>query len=924
MCQQSFSLRREKRSFSWPSFFGGSSSTDVVENETPQTVASVQDFQVVPQQHVEIPIQNLSPGYHYPIWRVHKYNGIELKPMPVSLVRQQHLQQLHTQIPYSQLQQWQQLHPSQLQGQQHESVAARQPQFHSATASNCRPKAAIPPELQDLAQQFGIKDASKLPSLEDAMGLLGTTSRAETIQTIKELAATPDGMNLIRQFLASDEGAAASEDPSNGNQCDDVSLSQPAVSQDRQNRLPNTDFRHGSSSNLPLHQEYGVPKAPQQHNVYGLPNAQQGAPFRQQPESNIMSLIKQDAVVPHEQYGVPNELSTAHSEHQGYNTPKISFEQSQHGHEVYGLPDVKPAVPFQQGYYAPRTNRVESAKSEAAPHKEYNVPSEESNAAHETHEEYGLPNVGETNASQHEVYGLPNAQEHTDGGFVDTQQEYGLPSAGESSASDQQKSYGLPSAGESNASEHHESYGLPHVQEPVNFLQQGHYPPQTETTSSNAEETIVPHQEYNVPMESSHQSQVPHGTYGVPSDSFSLPNTVNNNRFAQPDLVPEPHQSYEIGSNEKETVQFDQQQAHNQYALPATSTVNLQTSNTAQSNDGHRTAYALPHQRFFEAPSTSKQAQYGAPTKFTSNNQRTYVPIFRQVDGALDRANTNLYLGELLTTTLRPDAGFLERVGAWTRYFAPPGPTVPIVPPQVTENVLEDSVDHSQKAYAIPIPKIPELNEPHLSGLPQAPQLPNVYIPKKFVAPSTLHQGPFVRIQQPLASFSSVPNSGLELPHQPPQPFDGQSVEEFVPDISQLPLDQRNLGKDLRTSYGISTHPHSYASDSSFAASETTATVASPNQSGKFLDLIENEEIVENDVANEEPEQKKFGPQRISSYDSYATGKLNRANDDAIIQLIPTQKPYTNQARRMGQLVEDASIIDTIATMTSGFRPITK
>lgn len=938
---------------------GGGGSSDVAEVETP-VEATGQDFQVSPQQQVEVPFQHLSSGYHYPIWRVHKYNGIELKQVPISLVNTQHLQQLHTQVPYTQQQQrhqFQQFQPNQGQPQHFQPGAAQQngQQFAMPNCKAKAPSAPIPPELQELADQFGIKDASKLPSLEDAMGLLGTTSRAETIQTIKELAATPDGMDLIRQFLASDEGAAAGANPNADSQCNDAASTQQFFAQQPNNAIvPNRQMSFGSPNLIP-HQQYAVPNPypPKQREVYGLPNAHEAVSFQSQgpypPSTNIMSLIKSEAV-PHEEYGVPNELSTAHSEHQGYNYPKPNVGESSLGqHETYGLPNMKPAVAFQQGYYAPRSNKVEHAKIEQIPHKEYNVPNEDSSSDHDTqepHQEYGVPNSGESHASeqsvqqhylppQHEVYGLPNVQEAVDF-HQEPHQEYGVPNNEESHASEQ-------------SAQQHEVYGLPNSQEAVNF-HHGHYPPNTDSSESVKNEAIVPHQEYNVPNEdnhSDHETQVPHEVYGVPSDYQVLPNVENNLQFGHPHQaysIPEQtvdeqggntlmsHQTYGVpkhDSDHNENVQQDQQDVsvpHHEYAVP--SGVESQASNT-QFNVPHE-SYALPHQRFFEPPNTFRQPhfqnnQYGAPTRTNTNNIRTHIPILQQIDGTLDRTHTNLQLGQLLTTTLRPEAGFLERVGAWTKYFAPLGPTVPIVPPQVTEDVNE-SVDHPQNAYTIPIPKIPELNEPHLYGLPTAPQLPNVHIPKKFALPPTSNQGPFVRVQYPLSGFKSSSDiNEYSLPHQQPEPFDGQTVEEFVPDISQLPLDQRYLGNDLRTSYGTPTHPHSYAGDSSPAASETNeqhVAVLLPNRSGKFGNRNDNGDIVENEVVDEEP-IKKYGPQRISSYDSYATGKLNRANDDAIIQLIPTQKPslYSHQGRRTRQ-VEESSIIDAIATMTSGFRPI--
>ncbi|XP_037040777.1 uncharacterized protein LOC119077660 [Bradysia coprophila] len=987
LCHQSSSLPREKRSF-WP-FFGGGASTDVAETPATEVAEAADQYVELPTQLPETSIQQPSPGYSYPIFHVHKYNGFELRPL-----LPQQLQHLHTQVSYGQSQQnqpIQQLHqPNQVQN--FELSGQRQPNNgQQFTANpNCQAKAApaaIPPELQELAQQFGIKDASKLPSLDDAMGLLGTTTRAETIETIKELAATPDGMNLIRQFLASDEGAAASQDPDVDNQCNDASATQQISSPQPSNA--NLPHRQMFVPSTIQHQQYRLPYPPQ-HEIYGLPNAHRGNSFQTpqnhgiyQSPTHIMSMVKNEAV-PHEQYGLPNELSTAHSEHQGYNAPRPNIEQSQHGHRIYGLPNIKPAAPFQQGYYAPRSNHVESVKSEGVPHDEYNVPNEVSSSGSETqelHKEYGVPSSGESHASeQHETYGLPNVQEpvnfHQQGPYPpktdaeEPHQEYGVPNSGESQASQQQETYGLPNvqepvnfhqpgpyppktdavephqeygvpnSGESHASEQHETYGLPNVQEPVNFHQPGPYPSKTDAeephqeygvpnsgeshasqqqetyglpnvqeplnfhrqgpypsktdsveSAEKAEQTVVLHKEYNVPNEENHQTQIPHEVYGIPSDE-------------QDKGTSEPQQTYGVPyNNENENVQQDQQAVHNEYAAP----INAQVSNTIENSIPHM-SYALPHQRFFEAPNAFRQPQpqystrYGAPTRYTTNNLRTHVPILRQIDGTLDRTHINLELGQLLTTTARPQAGFLERVGAWTRYFAPPGPTIPIVPPQVTEDVNE-SVGHTQNTYTIPIPKVP-----------QTPQLPNAYIPKKFLQPPQSNQGPFIRVQHPSSSALTQLNT-YEVPYQQPQPFDGQTVEEFVPDISQLPLEQRYSAHNLRTSYGIPTH----SEDSSAAESETNeqrVAVILPNHS-----TIENEEFIDNDVVDEEPHYK-YGPQRISSYDSYATGKLSRASDEAIIQLIPTQKPYTNQGRKLGQ-VEESSIIDAIATMTSGFRPIT-
>lgn len=201
---------RPKRTLSWPSlpsFLGGSSATPAeaapLAEDVPKVEVKVsQGPQIVgqyPDASVIGPIisqgQLVNNQLHYPIWRIHKYNGVHLQPLPVSLVRdpngvaigsvnniQSVENELPTQVTSTPVETW------------------------------------LSPELVQMARNFGITDFKNLPSLQQAMDLLGTANREDTNEAIKEYAATEDGRNLIRQFVSNgglttqdDNDVAASE-----------------------------------------------------------------------------------------------------------------------------------------------------------------------------------------------------------------------------------------------------------------------------------------------------------------------------------------------------------------------------------------------------------------------------------------------------------------------------------------------------------------------------------------------------------------------------------------------------------------------------------------------------------------------------------------------------------------------------------------
>lgn len=246
---------RVKRSFDWLPFFGGSTKssddqaedgesvneeTAVAEDGTPiysdSFAQEIPPHLIVPQQVQyssdypnAVPMETiLSKGhvfnnqFQYPIWRVHKYNGIHIKPVAGTYSQggvqvQQPVKQgtyppaaydvpaqVEANVPFSPSQ------PSSFTNQNNLNNVGSNTQGSTGQKPATRPK--IPAELLKLANEFGIKDFSKLPSLDEAMNLLGTTTQEETIDIIKELAATEDGRNLIKQFLAPDDNEASASE----------------------------------------------------------------------------------------------------------------------------------------------------------------------------------------------------------------------------------------------------------------------------------------------------------------------------------------------------------------------------------------------------------------------------------------------------------------------------------------------------------------------------------------------------------------------------------------------------------------------------------------------------------------------------------------------------------------------------------------
>lgn len=59
-------------------------------------------------------------------------------------------------------------------------------------------------ELVQLAQELGIYNVKNLPNIEEIQGLIGTSTKSETIEAIRDFAKTPGGIDLIKDFLNDD------------------------------------------------------------------------------------------------------------------------------------------------------------------------------------------------------------------------------------------------------------------------------------------------------------------------------------------------------------------------------------------------------------------------------------------------------------------------------------------------------------------------------------------------------------------------------------------------------------------------------------------------------------------------------------------------------------------------------------------------
>uniref|UniRef100_A0A182T2V9 Uncharacterized protein n=1 Tax=Anopheles maculatus TaxID=74869 RepID=A0A182T2V9_9DIPT len=85
-------------------------------------------------------------------------------------------------------------------------------------------------ELKRLAKLLGVTDFEHLPPFEDVKALLGTSTSGETIKAIKEYASTPDGLELIKDYVMSYQPAkriSLGKEPYVGNEVAPAEASTP-------------------------------------------------------------------------------------------------------------------------------------------------------------------------------------------------------------------------------------------------------------------------------------------------------------------------------------------------------------------------------------------------------------------------------------------------------------------------------------------------------------------------------------------------------------------------------------------------------------------------------------------------------------------------------------------------------------------------
>lgn len=293
-------VTRDKRSFPWPSFLSGNSVTQTDEKDYQQTQQQQSDKQQTFLQHLQqqdiqhiqqlqqqayaaprfAPQHNPNIRYqHNPIRRFQKYNNNDLKPISVSLPP--------AQLQPSRFTDNSQVHQSDSSPVPPSEVDARKTEYELPAGSHSITQ-PIPDELRRLAFSLGIHDLSKLPSLDEAMNLLGATTSDETISIIKELASTDNGKEMIKQFLQS------SDDDTDAVGKADVEPDQQKLEQlTQQNQLQLTEQHQRLAR-----QNYLPQLIQQQHQVYGTPYIRHPNQLLQPPTFRLQHANTELGVIP--------------------------------------------------------------------------------------------------------------------------------------------------------------------------------------------------------------------------------------------------------------------------------------------------------------------------------------------------------------------------------------------------------------------------------------------------------------------------------------------------------------------------------------------------------------------------------------------------------------------------------------------------
>ncbi|CRK97586.1 CLUMA_CG010972, isoform A [Clunio marinus] len=195
-------------------------------------------------------------------------------------------------------------------------------------------------EFRDLLKEFKIKaDITKLPPITDVMMILGTENAEDTIDGIREVAQSQEGMELIKSYLDHDENRI--DDDEFYNYDEDVRAGEIQLSQSEQ--IPFIQ----SHDLLP--EQYGVPS-----NEYGPPHQNNEVP------DNMIQPVQGPFDFPYPTYEVPTKPSPSPPSNQ---PTKASTTGTLTGNNQNGSPRIwwRPSTWFNS---APPT-RVESLTKDA-------------------------------------------------------------------------------------------------------------------------------------------------------------------------------------------------------------------------------------------------------------------------------------------------------------------------------------------------------------------------------------------------------------------------------------------------------------------------------------------------------------------------------------------------------------------------------
>lgn len=143
---------------------------------------------------------------HYPIWKVHKYNGINLRPLPVSVLSQ------YNPVPITETTR---NVPEVNQVSQNPKVVEpylTPVRIAEPTVVPVIQTSKTEDDIKGIMKLLGLSDPSQIPSIDEVMDMLGASTQEEAIDTVKEIASTDEGVELIKSFIESRQSPDDSDD----------------------------------------------------------------------------------------------------------------------------------------------------------------------------------------------------------------------------------------------------------------------------------------------------------------------------------------------------------------------------------------------------------------------------------------------------------------------------------------------------------------------------------------------------------------------------------------------------------------------------------------------------------------------------------------------------------------------------------------